>query len=251
MNFKQLVVRDTLINYGEVNPEASKALVFLHGWQSSAQAWSGIVERLSSSPVRIMALDLPGFGSSPLPKTTWGVGEYADMVVEFIQKLGLKEVILVGHSFGGRIGIKLAAQNPDVIEKLVLVDAAGLRNENLVNRLKVMAAKTVKPLFELPIIRNFKTHAYRAIGATDLADSGPLKETFIKTINEDLASFLPQIKAPTLLVWGADDVETPVAYGKIMNRLIPNSKLVVLDKSGHFSFIDQPDKFADLISGQL
>lgn len=251
MNSKQLVVRDTLINYTETNAEATKALVFLHGWQSSAQAWSGIVARLADNPVRILCLDLPGFGSSPLPKSTWGVGEYAEMVVEFIQNLGLKEVILVGHSFGGRIGIKLAAMNPDVIEKLVLVDAAGLRNENLVNRLKVLAAKTVKPLFELPIIRNFKTHAYRAIGAVDLADSGPLKETFLKTINEDLASCLPQIKAPTLLVWGADDTETPVAYGKIMNRLIPNSKLVVLDGASHFSFIDEPDKFADLIKGQL
>lgn len=251
MNSKQLVVRDTLINYTETNAEAAKALVFLHGWQSSAQAWSGIVARLAENPVRILALDLPGFGSSPLPKSTWGVGEYSEMVVEFIQKLGLKEVILVGHSFGGRVGIKLAATNADVIEKLVLVDAAGLRNENLVNRLKVLAAKTVKPLFELPIIRNFKTHAYRALGATDLADSGALKETFIKTVNEDLASCLPQIKAPTLLVWGADDTETPVAYGKIMNRLIPNSKLVVLDGAGHFSFIDEPDKFADLIKGQL
>lgn len=251
MSSKQVVIYDTLISYTEENPEATTALVFLHGWQSSAQAWNGVIAKLSEVNVRILALDLPGFGASPLPKNTWGVSEYAEMVVEFIQKLGLKNVVLVGHSFGGRIGIKLAASNPMAISKLILVDAAGIRNDNLTKKLKVLAAKTVKPLFELPIIRNFKSQAYRAIGAVDLADSGALKETFLKTINEDLSTFLPQIQTPTLLIWGSDDTETPVEYGEIMNRLIPNSKLVILDGAGHFSFIDEPEKFMELIKGQL
>jgi len=249
MHSKQLVINEVLVNYIDVNPESRNVFVFLHGWQSSAQAWSGIMERLSTKGVRLVAIDLPGFGGSPLPKTAWGVGEYAEMVRAFSQKLGIHRIILVGHSFGGRVAIKLSATVPDLVSKLVLVDAAGIKNENLLNKLMVLAAKTVKPLFALPVLRNYKSTAYKAIGAVDYAEAGPLKDIFIKTINEDLTEFLPKIHAPTLLVWGAKDMETPLAFGELMNRLIPNSKLVVLTDAGHFSFIDQPDKFTDLIQG--
>jgi len=247
MHSKQLIVNETLVNYIDVNPESRHVFVFLHGWQSSAQAWSGVMERLSTKGVRLVAIDLPGFGGSPLPKSAWGVGEYSELVKDFSQKLGINKIILVGHSFGGRVAIKLSAANPELVSKLVLVDAAGIKNENLFNKLLVLAAKTVKPLFALPLLRNFKTTAYKAIGAVDLAEAGPLKDIFIKTINEDLSEFLPKIQTQTLLIWGGEDTETPLAFGGIMNRLIPNSKLVVLTDAGHFSFIDQPDKFTELI----
>lgn len=251
MSEKQIVIDDTLINYIELNPEAPRALVFLHGWQSSAAAWTGVIEKLKGNAVRIIALDLPGFGKSPIPKESWGVGEYSLMVKKLIQKLELKDVILIGHSFGGRVGIKLAAQDTELVKKLVLVDAAGFKNASIINELKILAAKTVKPLFSLPGLKQLKQTAYQVVGAKDYAEAGPMRAIFVKTINEDLTEYLPKIAAPTLLVWGSKDLDTPVAFGQVMNRLIPNSKLVVFENAGHFSFIDEPQKFAELIHGVL
>lgn len=248
---KQIVVDDALINYIDLNPEASKALVFLHGWQSNAAVWNGVLEKLKNNPARLIAPDLPGFGKSPMPKQAWGVGEYAAMVKKLIEKQELKDVILVGHSFGGRVAIKLAAAHPEMVQKLVLVDAAGFRNEKIINKLKILAAKTVKPLFALPVLKQLKEAAYRAVGANDYAAAGPMRAIFVKTINEDLSGYLPKITAQTLLIWGGKDKETLLAFGQVMNRLIPNSKLVVLEGAGHFSFIDEPEKFTELIHGLL
>ena len=84
---------------------------------------------------------------------------------------------------------------------------------------------------------------YRAVASKDYANAGPLRETLVKLINEDLTPILPRIKSPTLLVWGADDTETPLASAKVMERLIPQARLVVFQHAGHFSYLDQYGKF--------
>lgn len=248
---KQIVINNQLINYLDVNPQAANTVVFLHGWQSSAQVWVKILELLAPSKVRLIALDLPGFGLSPMSKSAWGVGDYAELVKNFAIKLQLGSIVLVGHSFGGRVAIKLSAAEPKLIKKLVLVDAAGFRNEKIQTKLKILAAKTVKPLFALPILKRLKETAYRAIGAKDYAEAGALRQILVKTISEDLTDCMREITIPTLLVWGGKDTETPLPFGQIMNRLIPNSKLVVLSGAGHFSFLDEPDQFSKLIHGLL
>ncbi len=247
MQEKQLVVNETLINYIELNPEASEALVFLHGWQSSAQAWLGTLENLKDKHVRLLALDLPGFGKSPVPRSTWGVGEYAELVKNFLAKKELSSVILIGHSFGGRIAIKFAAHHPNSIKKLVLVDAAGFRDSSFNRTFKIWAAKIIKPLLNLPLFRRAKSFLYEMIGASDYGNSGSLKQIFVKTIEEDLSLNMTQIKAPTILIWGENDHVTPLSYGDRMHKLIPSSQLTVLPESGHFSFIDQPRKFNEII----
>jgi len=248
---KQVVIDDQLINYFEVNPQADTTVVFLHGWQSSVKVWVKILEKLGHNQVRLIALDMPGFGQSPIPKLAWGVGDYAELVKNFATKLELKNIVLVGHSFGGRVAIKLVSKEPKLIKKLVLVDAAGFRNEKIQTKLKILAAKTAKPLFALPILKRLKETALIAMGAKDYVEAGPMRQIFMKTINEDLTDFMHEITIPTLLIWGEKDEETPLAYGEIMNRLIPDSKLVVLAGAGHFSFLDEPDHFVKLIHGLL
>jgi pimeloyl-ACP methyl ester carboxylesterase len=89
---------------------------------------------------------------------------------------------------------------------------------------------------------------YRAVASPDYANAGPLRDTFVKLVNDDLTparatAILSQIASPTLLVWGADDTETPLASAKVMERLIPRARLVVLQNAGHFSYLDQYGKF--------
>lgn len=243
---KQIIVDDMLINYIEANPEASQAFVFLHGWQSQANVWLSVIQKFSR-PVRIVAVDLPGFGKSPTPQTVWGVGEYANLVKKLLAKLDIYQPVLVGHSFGGRVSIKLAAQNPDLIKHLVLADAAGFRDDSAGKKLKIFTAKLLRPLFNLPGLEKLRPKIYKLIGAADYAESGALKHIFVKVINEDLSSDMEKIKNPTLLVWGETDLDTPVESGARMNRLIAGSQLVVLPGAGHFSFLNKTDKFVELI----
>src|SRR3989344_2220679 len=142
---KQIVIDDLLINYIEANPEASQALVFLHGWQSQANIWQPVLQKFSK-PVRLIALDLPGFGKSAMPRFSWGVAEYSELVKKFLSRIETQDIILIGHSFGGRVAIKLASGNPELVKHLVLVDAAGFKNSSPMKLLKVIAAKLLKPL---------------------------------------------------------------------------------------------------------
>lgn len=236
-----IITSQQLIVYDVLNQEGRKALVFLHGWRSEGLVWKDIAEKISSQGFAVYMLDLPGFGSSPKPKNPFSVGDYADVVAEFIKKLKLNNVILIGHSFGGRVAIKLLAMYPDSAEKLVLVDSAGVGAGK--SSEASFLAKIAKPFFKPNFMQSLKKKIYKEIGAEDYVATPQLKETFLKVINEDLSGQLAQIDKPTLIVWGKDDKETPLESGKIINGKIKNSKLVVLENAGHFSFLDKPQEF--------
>ncbi|MCX6790810.1 MAG: alpha/beta hydrolase [Candidatus Gribaldobacteria bacterium] len=241
-----VVVNNQLINYYSFGEGGGVPLVFLHGWRSNGLAWQKIASQLALGPFSVYLLDLPGFGESPLPKRDFYVQDYTDLITAFIEKLNLKKVILIGHSFGGRIATKLAAQNPSLIEKLVLVDSAGLikpRSRGVLKTLTTIIAKLAKPLFSPKFMKAWRTKIYQKLGAEDYAVFGQLKQTFLNVIKEDLGSSFAQVTSPTLIIWGENDKTTPLTDAKIMNGLIKNSQLVVLKEAGHSCFIDQPQEF--------
>ena len=240
---KQIVINNLLINYIEVNPTAVQTAVFLHGWQSNAQSWTTVFDHLQNNQIRLIALDLPGFGKSELPKEAWDVGDYSNFLKFFLNKQGLDRIYLIGHSFGGRVSIKFTALNPELVSKLVLVDSAGFRDKSLAKNIKIGLAEIARPFFKIPGTKKLKKIGSNILGSKDYTESGALKEIFVKVVEEDLTDFLSQIKTRTLLIWGAVDHETPIEFGERMKKLIPQSSLVVLPKAGHFSFIDAPEKF--------
>ncbi len=148
---QQVVINNLLMDFNHIG-QGKKALLFLHGWQSNKEVWGQVIKELSG--YEIYAIDLPGFGKSPAPKSAWAVGDYADLVAEFIKKLDLKNIIVVGHSFGGRVGIKLSSQHPELIEKLVLVDSAGFAMDGNKKSAMNLVAKIVKPLSLVTVVAN-------------------------------------------------------------------------------------------------
>lgn len=242
---KQIILSDLSVNYytGQAKGANRGVFVFLHGWRHDGAAWFHILEALMTGGISVFCLDLPGFGKSELPAHPFTVGDYAAVVKEFIDKLQLEKVTLVGHSFGGRVAIKVAALFPDVIQKLVLVDSAGLRTLTVSLRLKGLMAKIVKPIFSLPIFHHARKAIYALMEAEDYVRNPELKQTFLNVINEDLNSLLPKINHQTLILWGESDAEVPLAKGKIMKQQIKNSELVVFPKAGHLPFYDQPEEF--------
>lgn len=246
---RQIVVNNQLINYYFSQPaeKPSGVVVFLHGWRSEGAVWLPLMERLADFGIASYGIDLPGFGRSQTPKSAWRISDYAHAVASLAAKLELKHVALVGHSFGGRVGIKLAALNPDWMEKLILADSAGIRDEPRMSALKFIVAKIFKPFFAPVFMQPLRRKIYSLIGAEDYVATTRLKETFLNIINEDLAPLLPNVACETLLVWGDEDKITPLASAELMQKNIPRSRLVVLRGAGHFAFLDKPDEFFEAV----
>lgn len=176
-----------------------------------------------------------------MQKTPFTISDYRDIVSGFIEKMKIKKSVLVGHSFGGRIAIKLAATKPQLVKKLVLVDSAGFVDKK--RQSMKFLAKLVKPLFAPAWMQRIRTRIYTKIGAEDYLATPVLQKTFMNIIKEDLSDDVSRIRVPTLLLWGENDTETPVMYGRRMHEKIHNSQLVVLPNAGHFSFLDKPGEF--------
>ena len=247
---QQVIIDNHLISFRSFNLQASNtAVVFLHGWGSSKEAWQGIEAQLKTSGQAILLLDLPGFGASPLSKRDLSIADYAALVAGFVKKQGLAKVSIVGHSFGGRIGIKLAARYPQLVAKLVLVDSAGFAMGSKQKKIYAMAARLVRPVFKPAFMAGLRKSIYQALGAEDYLATPALQKTFIKAVGEDLAEDMKKIACPTLVVFGEKDTDTPVEFGERMHKLIAGSELRVLAGAGHYSFLDKPEEFSLLLKG--
>jgi pimeloyl-ACP methyl ester carboxylesterase len=259
MQERQAIIKNQLTNYfiNDSFDSKQKTIIFLHGWRSDSKVWFGIISMLisSSSDYNYLAIDLPGFGSSPTPTFAFKMEDYAILVDSLITKLELKQVILVGHSFGGRTAIKLAGevcnQKNYTIEKIVLTGSAGFVDNSNETKLKQKIAKIVKPVFEFPIISNLKPLIYKSIGADDYNSRNDLKEIFVNVIGEDLSEQMKQISVKTILIFGDKDDSTPVKFGARMSELMVNSELKIITDAGHFAFLDAPEKWVKIVNDFL
>ena len=175
------------------------------------------------------------------------MGDYADLVEGFIKKIDLDRPVIIGHSFGGRLSIILSARN--IPRKTVLVDAAGIRPKRTMKYyLRVYTYKCAKKLFALPGLNRYRGRALslwlKKNPSSDYnAAEGMMRQIFVKVVNEDLKHYLPEIEVPTLLVWGDNDPATPLSDGKLMEKMIPDSGLVVLNGAGHYSYLERLPQF--------
>ena len=243
-----MIINDYNINY--IDEGNGKAVLLLHGWGSNLRSFTSLINLLKSK-YRVLALDYPGFGESDMLRSSFSIDDYCDIVVEFLKKLDIKEVVLVGHSYGGRIILKLNNRDnlPFNIEKNVLIDAAGLKDKkDLKVKLKVTIFKTLKNIFNLLPISKVKkdemiSNLRKKFGSSDYSSAPKvLQDTLVKSVNEDLTYCIEKMRE-SLIVWGDKDTVTPMWMAKLMESKIKNSGLVVLN-GGHFSFIDDPVTFS-------
>jgi pimeloyl-ACP methyl ester carboxylesterase len=225
-------------------------VLVLHGWGASIEAVSSIVSALEPR-CTVHAVDLPGFGRSGMPPRPWGVEDYSEWTRALLDGLGLGRVSIVGHSHGGRTAIHLAARHPERVDKLVLVDAAGIRAPRTLRWYRRVAmAKLAKH-----VLNRFGSQgralSARLVGRTASGDYSAtdeaLRPTFNRLVSTDLTPLLPDVRASTLLIWGEDDKDTPLRDGETMERLIPDAGLVVFAGAGHFAYADQPQRFARVV----
>ena len=229
-------------------------IVLMHGWGCSHSTLAS-VEAALLPDMKVYNVDFPGFGASSEPESVWGVEEYTRLIEKFIEIEGLESPILLGHSFGGRVGILYSSRNK--VRKLILVDAAGVKPaRSLKYYVKVYSYKTMKHLLPL-LFGKTKGQAlldkYRGkSGSSDYNNSTPkMRAILSRVVNEDLKHVMPEIKCPTLLIWGKNDTATPLKDAQIMEKLIPDAGLVAFDGVGHYSFLENPYQFAAVLKSVL
>jgi pimeloyl-ACP methyl ester carboxylesterase len=229
-----------------------KTLIILPGWGGSHETWENFANLAKEKFVEVKIIDLPCFGTEPCPDTVWGVKEYSEFVKSKISNQ--KSAILLGHSFGGAVASYLVANNPGLVEKLILSGASVLRPEKCLRRLFFNClAKCGKIIFSLPPLKKLSAAAkkllYRAADSQDYAKtSGIKREIFKRVITEDLSDLLPKIITPTLIVWGSKDRFIPLSSGKKVNALIPGSKLVIFAGGRHGLHLQQPEELLAQVS---
>ena len=207
----------------------------LHGWtlgKDSQEKWSPFMSQLETQGVEPVFLSLPGFGEKEL-SSPWSVGDYVSWLLELLPKEG--KVVLLGHSFGGHIAVTFAALYPGRVDKLILVSSSGLREHTLRVQLKrkvfSLAAKLGKKLTSSNQLRGV---LYKLAREKDYLSASPvMRETMKLAISHDVTSVLPQVEAKTCLIWGDNDVVTPLSLGKVFENQIKNSVLHVLPGERH------------------
>ena len=238
------------LNFHYTVQGSGSPIVLMHGWGCNLTTLASI-EKVAAESHTVYNVDFPGFGESEEPHEVWGVELYTQLIEKFIEAEGIENPILLGHSFGGRVGILYSSRNK--VKKLILVDAAGVKpRRSLKYYFKVYSYKLGKKL--MPLIYGKKGAQERIEqmrakrGSSDYNNASPMMRAILsKVVNEDLKHCMPKISAPTLLIWGENDTATPLRDAQIMEKLIPDAGLVSFPGCGHYSFLDNPIQFAAVL----
>lgn len=247
-----ITINGTRVQY-KVSGEG-RAVILLHGWGCNIATMAS-VEAILSPHFKVYTLDFPGFGGSDVPSDVWGVEEYTRMLEGFVCDLHIESPILIGHSFGGRVSILYGSRND--VSKIVLVDAAGAKPRRpLKYYLKVYSYKLYKKLLYMTMGKERAEEKIearrRTAGSADYnALSGMMRRIFVKVVNEYLEAYMPLIKCPVQLIWGAKDKDTKLREAHVMLKRIPNARLDVIDDAGHYSFLDNPFRFRSYLTAFL
>lgn len=208
----------------------------MHGWGGSIDSFRGAAQYFSAQ-YRCTAVDFYGFGESELPRVMT-LQDYVDGINEIIDKYSMKDVILVGHSFGGRVAILSASQNSN-IKSIILLDSAGLKPRPTLKKFFKKVAYRLKKVLKMDV-SNCGSEDYRKL-------SGDMRQTFKNVVNLYLDDCLERIECSTLIIWGKNDKDTPPYMARRLHRRIYNSGLIFLE-GGHYSYLDCYGQFLAILS---
>lgn len=215
-------------------------IIWLHGWgqtHKSLLSLAGLFKRGFKNTL----YDLPGFGASKMLEAGAGTADYAGALIGELENRKSTPVVLVGHSFGCRVAIRLAAKRPDLVTGLVLIAAAGLpRKRGVGFRIKGFFLKILGKLagaLDTVFKTGFKARYRQRFGSRDYREAGDLLATFIKTVKEDLSETAKKVECPALLLYGSEDMETPPELGLKFRALIHHADLKILNGFDHLGIL--------------
>lgn len=217
--------------------EKGKTIVFLHGWQQDKKSFIPLVPFLHQK-YRLIFIDLPGFGRSPKPNDTFTSFDYAEIIKTWLGQKKLKDIILVGHSFGGKVAAIIASQDTNLVSKLILMTGSGFATPSKFS---------FRKFFPKPIISFLSPLYIKLFASRDYREAGNLLPIFKNVVKDDLSETFRSLHLPTLILWGQEDKELPVIFGQRIKRHVKGSQLKLLP-GGHFFFQEYPQETAEAIS---
>lgn len=253
MNIDEQQVKVGNINVNFKIAGMGRPFLILHGWGGKSESWLKVQEILSQKGFQVIVPDLPGFGKTKSPERPWTLDDYRDFIKKFCEVLNLHNFILLGHSFGGRISIKLCSEADSGVSTLILCNSAGIpNNRGFFARLSAMVSSFFRPIWNLPGISGMREGTrflfYRLARNADYTKYNPImRETFLNIVKYDLTPFLGKIMIPTFLIWGENDDKTPLRDGQLMSEKIKNSRLHIIKSGDHVPNLKMPAELSHII----
>ena len=238
--------------------EGDETAVILQGWGTTYPLYDVVAKALQPK-YRVLQFDLPGFGSSQEPPESWTVDQFTDFFIKLMEALEIKKAVLIGHSYGGRMIIKMVARDnlPFEIDRIVLIDSAGVMpKRSFKQKVKIFRYKILKKILNFkPVYMMFSEliELWKSTeGSEDYRNATPImKGCLVKAVNEDLTHLFEKNKYDTLLIWGDRDDATPLSDAKTMEKLMPSAGLAVIPGTGHFSFAENVPMFTGIIKANF
>ncbi len=238
------ITLNNLTFYYEKYGTHEKTILILPGWGNTRETFRYMINELKNN-YTIYIIDYPGLGLSPVPDKTLTLYDYAELIIAFMKELNIENPTIIAHSFGGRITSLLAGYYKIKLDKLVLIDIAGIKPRK---KLKLLVKQTIYKLLKrlTKLLPKLKQETYRQKLLKIFASSdysalpAGMHETFKNVIKEDLSKYFKQISNETILLWGNLDQDTPLYQAYKIKKLIKSSALIILKDANHFSYLNYP-----------
>jgi len=260
LDYQYTKVGGISVRYVDVGTSQNVALL-LHGLGGSIESWINNIKEMSQS-LRVVAVDLPGFGMSDKPKISYTIKFYEEFAIQFLERLQISRASIVGSSLGGHVAAEVAINNSDVVNRLVLVSPPGALPSSfkgtpaLKKYVKVIDAKTIEQvkqaLFAIdnkPVDDNYAQLVHQKMSMPGA------KDAFISALRGSaqaprLTSRLNRIKAPTMLLWGKEDAMIPVKFAEPFMKM-KNCRIVLIENCGHRPHAERPELFNRMVTDFL
>lgn len=237
-------VKNTDINYIDYG-EGKNTIVLLHGWGQNIEMMRPIGDRLSKEN-RIIIVDLPGFGESKEPDTIWTMYDYTECIHELLESLKVKNPMLIGHSFGGKISLIYASKYE--VSKLVLFGSPFKKE------IKKLSLKTriLKKLKKVPVLNKLEGFAKKHIGSRDYRQASEfMRKIMVEHVNLDITEEVKKIKCPTIIIWGTLDQEVPIERAYELENLINDASVIPYEGCSHYAYLERLNQTVNIIKNFL
>ena len=225
------------IDYGS----GDNTLVLLHGWGQNIEMMKPIGDKFKKNN-RIIILDLPGFGNSEEPSFIWTINDYTEAIYELLASIKANNIILIGHSFGGKIALEYASKYK--VEKLILF---GSPFKKAIQKLS-LKTRLLKKLKKVPILKNLEKFAKKHMGSKDYRDASEImRKIMVQHVNLDITNDVKKIKCPTIILWGDNDEAVPLNDAYELEKLIPDSAVILYPGCTHYAYLENLPKTISII----
>jgi len=261
-------VDDAEIHYQEAGDPNAPPLILVHGFASSTLVWSKVFLKLAEAGYRVIAPDMLGYGYTSKPRSAeYTIKSQARMISRLMDRLGIGKATIIGSSYGGAVAATIALDYPECVENLILVGAVNNNEPLRFNLMRLFGARLVgdvvsplligsRRLLRMRMKRVYDRHEWvldeRRVDARHLPlRAADTHRAIIRTVRgwdaDRISRDAHLIRRPTLLLWGDNDQEVPLADGKRLHQQIPGSRLIVFQYCGHLPHEEYPDEFVEVV----